>query len=51
MKVGSSYLQGAKVQFSCNEGYVFQGSQERVCQENGQWSGEPARCELHSPGK
>ncbi|CAF99249.1 unnamed protein product, partial [Tetraodon nigroviridis] len=44
-KVGSSYLQGAKLQFSCNDGYALRGSQERVCQENGQWSGETVRCE------
>lgn len=50
-KVGSLYLQGAKLQFFCNDGYLLQGSQARVCQENGQWSGETVRCEVPSTGK
>eukprot|EP00066_Takifugu_rubripes_P013973 XP_011603239.1 PREDICTED: sushi domain-containing protein 2 [Takifugu rubripes] len=43
-KLGVSYVQGAKLTFSCNDGYTLQGSQDRVCQENGQWSGEMAQC-------
>ncbi|XP_074547073.1 sushi domain-containing protein 2-like [Halichoeres trimaculatus] len=44
MKKGTTYLQGAKVQLSCNKGYILSGSTERVCQENGQWSGGSTVC-------
>ncbi|RVE65763.1 hypothetical protein OJAV_G00120000 [Oryzias javanicus] len=47
-KQGTTYLQGAKVQFSCNDGYTLKGSAERVCQENAQWSGEEATCVVPS---
>uniref|UniRef100_A0A3P9H7J0 Sushi domain-containing protein 2 n=1 Tax=Oryzias latipes TaxID=8090 RepID=A0A3P9H7J0_ORYLA len=43
-KQGTTYLQGARVQFSCNEGYTLKGSAERICQKNAQWSGEEASC-------
>ncbi|XP_076614848.1 sushi domain-containing protein 2-like [Chaetodon auriga] len=45
---GTTYLQGAKVRLSCNDGYTLKGSAERVCQENGQWSGEDTSCEAKS---
>ncbi|XP_028273444.1 sushi domain-containing protein 2-like [Parambassis ranga] len=47
-KEGTNYLQGAKVKFSCNEGYTLQGSEVRICQNNGLWSGEAPSC--RSPG-
>nr|XP_046231714.1 sushi domain-containing protein 2-like [Scatophagus argus] len=43
-KEGTTYLQGAKVRLSCDDGYTLKGSEERVCQENGQWSGEDTSC-------
>ncbi|XP_076141116.1 sushi domain-containing protein 2-like, partial [Alosa pseudoharengus] len=43
-KEGTTYLQGFTVKFSCNSGYVLQGSKERTCQSNGQWSGELTEC-------
>ncbi|KAL4004587.1 protocadherin gamma subfamily A [Sarotherodon galilaeus] len=43
-KEGTTYLQGAKVRLSCNEGYNLKGSAERLCQADGQWSGEETRC-------
>uniref|UniRef100_A0A665U137 Sushi domain containing 2 n=1 Tax=Echeneis naucrates TaxID=173247 RepID=A0A665U137_ECHNA len=43
-KEGTTYLQGAKVQLFCSDGYALQGSAERVCQENGLWSGEETSC-------
>ncbi|KAL2100501.1 hypothetical protein ACEWY4_004895 [Coilia grayii] len=43
-KTGTTYLQGFTVKFSCNTGYVLQGSKERSCQSNGRWSGEPTQC-------
>ncbi|XP_017307425.1 sushi domain-containing protein 2 isoform X2 [Ictalurus punctatus] len=43
-KEGTLYLEGANVRFSCNHGYRLYGSQERVCQEDGRWSGEDTHC-------
>ncbi|XP_071322895.1 sushi domain-containing protein 2-like [Trachinotus anak] len=43
-KEGTRYLQGATVRLSCDDGYTLKGSAERVCQENGQWSGEETSC-------
>ncbi|KAG7318162.1 hypothetical protein KOW79_017917 [Hemibagrus wyckioides] len=43
-KDGTMYLEGASVRFSCNHGYRLYGSQERVCQEDGRWSGEDTHC-------
>lgn len=48
IKEGTTYLQGAKVKFSCNEGYIIKGSSERVCQKNGRWSGEETTCAVTS---
>ncbi|MED6239875.1 hypothetical protein ATANTOWER_012490, partial [Ataeniobius toweri] len=47
-KQGTTYLQGAKVQFSCDEGYTLSGSAERTCQSNGKWSGEDTSCLISS---
>ena len=33
------------VQYSCFPGYFVMGDDERVCQENGTWSGEEPVCE------
>ncbi|XP_065176044.1 sushi, von Willebrand factor type A, EGF and pentraxin domain-containing protein 1-like [Sycon ciliatum] len=35
---------GVTIQYSCLPGYRLFGSQQRTCQQNGQWSGQPARC-------
>ncbi|MEQ2165259.1 hypothetical protein GOODEAATRI_015027 [Goodea atripinnis] len=47
-KQGTTYLQGAKVQFSCDEGYTLSGSTVRTCQSNGKWSGEDTSCLISS---
>lgn len=47
-KEGTTYLQGAKVKLSCDDGYKLKGSEVRVCQENGQWSGEDTSCVIPS---
>ncbi|XP_056289281.1 sushi domain-containing protein 2 [Pseudoliparis swirei] len=43
-KEGTTYLQGSTVQLSCNDDYTLKGSAERICQENGRWSGEDTSC-------
>nr|XP_033811207.1 sushi domain-containing protein 2 isoform X2 [Geotrypetes seraphini] len=43
-KKGTRYLSGSSVHFSCDQGYKLAGSEERTCQPNGKWSGEPAQC-------
>ncbi|XP_031133889.1 sushi domain-containing protein 2-like isoform X2 [Sander lucioperca] len=47
-KKGTTYVQGAKVQLSCDDGYTLKGSAERICQENGQWSGDDSNCVVSS---
>ncbi|KAM9735093.1 sushi domain-containing protein 2-like [Menidia menidia] len=47
-KQGTTYLEGARVQFSCDGGYTLKGSAERVCQRNGQWSGDDTSCSVPS---
>ncbi|XP_037341487.2 sushi domain-containing protein 2 [Pungitius pungitius] len=47
-KQGTRYLQGAKVQLSCNEGFTLEGSAERICLRNGRWSGNNANCVVPS---
>ncbi|KAM4528244.1 sushi domain-containing protein 2-like [Odontesthes bonariensis] len=47
-KEGTTYLQGATVRFSCDEDYTLKGSAERICQNNGQWSGEDTSCSVPS---
>ncbi|XP_026883551.2 sushi domain-containing protein 2 isoform X1 [Electrophorus electricus] len=43
-KEGTLYLEGAKVIFSCKQGYHLYGSQERICQGDGHWSGDKTYC-------
>ena len=33
-------LEGAHIVFACDEGLTLTGPEERICQENGQWTGE-----------
>ncbi|XP_030004249.1 sushi domain-containing protein 2 [Sphaeramia orbicularis] len=47
-KEGTTYLRGAKVNFTCDEGYTLKGSSERVCLRTGQWSGEETSCVVTS---
>ena len=30
--------------YSCNSGYMLEGSDTRMCQRNGEWSGTPPTC-------
>ncbi|XP_078234321.1 sushi domain-containing protein 2 isoform X2 [Pogona vitticeps] len=46
-KEGTNYLVGSVVRFHCNHGYSLAGASERMCQDNGAWSGEPTSCLPH----
>ncbi|XP_033951669.1 sushi domain-containing protein 2-like isoform X1 [Pseudochaenichthys georgianus] len=43
-KEGTTYLQGAKVNLFCNEGFTLTGPSVRVCQWDGVWSGGDTNC-------
>lgn len=48
-KNGTNYLVGSVIALSCNTGFVMTGSKQRICQADGNWSGEPTMCILGSP--
>lgn len=35
---------GANVFYTCHENYTLSGHEQRVCQDNGSWSGETPKC-------
>lgn len=41
---GTTYLQEAV--YSCNEGYIMEGSNTRVCQYDGSWNGTTPSCNV-----
>ncbi|KAM9499320.1 complement factor B-like isoform 1-T1 [Salvelinus alpinus] len=43
-RFGSSFGIDDKVTYRCDEGLHLLGSKERVCQENGQWTGTEPKC-------
>ncbi|XP_029915562.1 sushi domain-containing protein 2 [Myripristis murdjan] len=43
-KTGTTYLEGKTLSFSCNAGYLFYGSPERTCVDDGTWTGEQPYC-------
>ena len=36
--------ENSKAKAECDSGYTLMGSEERICQRNGKWSGPPALC-------
>ncbi|XP_070699763.1 complement factor B-like [Pempheris klunzingeri] len=43
-RLGNMFGIDDKVKYSCNSGLFLVGQSERVCQENGQWSGKEPAC-------
>lgn len=47
-----SFSVGVTVQYECDYGHVVRGSwSSRLCQANGEWSGEPPKCKFVECGK
>ena len=42
--VSNGTLLGAVAQYSCDETYVLDGPEQRICQDNGMWSGDEPVC-------
>ena len=43
-KTGNSFSYNSVVTYTCNPGYRISGSERRVCQGDGTWSGVPPKC-------
>ncbi|XP_043472287.1 sushi, von Willebrand factor type A, EGF and pentraxin domain-containing protein 1-like isoform X2 [Leptopilina heterotoma] len=41
---GRSYLFGDEINYFCNEGYELKGNVHRICNSNGEWSGQQPFC-------
>lgn len=41
---------GSKAMYTCNIGFMLEGDMTRICQSNGQWSGEAPTCECEYAG-
>lgn len=44
IKTGEAYNEGDVVTYKCNSGFSLHGSETRVCQANGSWTGMEPRC-------
>ncbi|XP_070563038.1 LOW QUALITY PROTEIN: sushi, von Willebrand factor type A, EGF and pentraxin domain-containing protein 1-like [Ptychodera flava] len=42
---------GNRVTYHCNRGYILEGDSDRVCLEDGSWSGKPPKCQIVTCGK
>ncbi|XP_064604947.1 limulus clotting factor C-like [Liolophura sinensis] len=41
---GVVYTPGETIEFVCNDGFLISGTNQRICQATGEWSGREARC-------
>ena len=46
---GRSY--GSVAKYSCPNGYIISGYQQRRCESNGKWTGTPPKCVLRGKCK
>ncbi|XP_076046526.1 sushi, von Willebrand factor type A, EGF and pentraxin domain-containing protein 1-like [Oratosquilla oratoria] len=44
MKAQTENIYGSKVQYECDKGYIFSGSEVRECDVNGEWTGVMPEC-------
>ena len=44
IKNGKVIVHGKQGKYRCNEGYKLNGLKERICQADGQWSGQEPIC-------
>ncbi|KAM4808187.1 sushi domain-containing protein 2 [Rhinophrynus dorsalis] len=49
-KNGTTYLAGSVIIFSCDKGFILNGSRQRTCLTDGTWSGDPVQCLLGDKG-
>ena len=42
---------GSTAQYTCNSGFVLIGDKTRMCQDDGDWSGEAPVCECKFPSE
>ncbi|CAK8686175.1 unnamed protein product [Clavelina lepadiformis] len=47
--LGGDLYEGSECTFSCEPSFILQGSDVRLCQNNGKWSGKEASCRLACP--
>lgn len=47
-RVLGTTFQGDIVRYFCSQGFQLEGDQQRVCQRNGQWSGQLPICRRRS---
>ncbi|KAM8797748.1 kremen protein 1 [Eudromia elegans] len=50
-KEGTNYLSGSAIHFICNQDFELIGSEQRICQATGAWSGETPICMLRTDVK
>ncbi|MGH0134865.1 UNVERIFIED_CONTAM: hypothetical protein FKN15_024621 [Acipenser sinensis] len=48
MREGRSFIYQSEVSFSCNPPFLLVGSNTRICQADGTWSGSQPRCIAHT---
>ncbi|RWS28807.1 CUB and sushi domain-containing protein 3-like protein [Leptotrombidium deliense] len=51
MVEGSVFAVGERVSYSCHHGYELVGDEQRVCQNNGDWSNDTPYCRIVDCGK
>eukprot|EP00117_Sycon_ciliatum_P031397 scpid3721/ scgid0121/ Sushi, von Willebrand factor type A, EGF and pentraxin domain-containing protein 1; CCP module-containing protein 22; Polydom; Selectin-like osteoblast-derived protein; Serologically defined breast cancer antigen NY-BR-38 len=50
IREGDEFIVSSVVRFTCRPGYTLRGTEFRVCQEDGSWTGTPPECTVSSCG-